>query len=69
MTEKHLIVSQIESGWQFTIGGTVTAPFKSREEAIESAIAEARERADPDITVIVQDKDMVQETVWRADNG
>lgn len=69
MTEKHLIVSQLESGWQFSIAGSITAPFKSREAAIEAAIAEARKRDDPEIAVVVQDQDMIEEIIWRTENG
>lgn len=69
MTEKHLIVSQIESAWQFSIAGSITAPFKSREAAIEAAIDEARKRDDPEIAVVVQDQDMIEEIIWRTENG
>ncbi|KKB09335.1 DUF2188 domain-containing protein [Devosia chinhatensis] len=66
MSERHLIVYRRDNAWQFTFRGTVTAPFVTREDAIEAAIAEARQLSDPDMEVIVQDADMVQETVWRG---
>ncbi len=69
MAERHVIVYLRDGAWQFTFRGTVTAPFSSREEAIEAAIGEARALADPDIEVIVQDVDLTQETVWRAGPG
>ena len=67
MTERHLIVCQRDSAWQYTYRGTITAPFSSRDEAIEAAIAEAREINDAELEVVVQDQDMTQETVWRPE--
>lgn len=66
MIDRHLIVYRRDSAWQFTCRGTITGPFKTREEAVEAAIIEARALNDPDIEVIVQDSDLTQETVWRA---
>lgn len=69
MAERHLIVYLRDNVWQFSVQGTVTAPFRSREDAVEAAIVEARQLGDPDIEVIVQDSDLTQETVWRAGQG
>jgi hypothetical protein len=49
------------SAWQYTFCGSITAPFGSREEAIEAA----RESQGPQAEVIVQNPDMQEETVWR----
>lgn len=67
MSERHFIVYLRDSAWQYSYRGSVTAPFRSREEAIESAIAEAREENDPEIEVVVQEADMRSETVWRPE--
>ena len=67
MSERHFIVYLRDSSWQYSYRGSVTAPFKTREEAIEAAISEAREQNDPEIEVVVQDADMRSETVWRPD--
>ena len=66
MSERHLIVTQRDSAWQYMYRGTVTGPFKSREQAIEGAISEARGTKDTDIEVVVQDLDLNQVTVWRS---
>lgn len=65
MTERHFIVYERNNNWQYTYRGTIAASFKSRDEAVAAAIQEARETGDPNVTVIVQDHDMQQETVWR----
>jgi hypothetical protein len=65
MSERHYLVYKRDASWQFSFRGTITAPFTSREAAIEAAIGEARATGDEDIEVIVQDPDMKQETVWR----
>ncbi|UYO00010.1 MAG: DUF2188 domain-containing protein [Devosia sp.] len=69
MTDRHLIVCQRDNAWLFTLKGTITAPFQTREAAVKAAIAEARAQDDPQIEVIVQDQDMTQETVWRRQDG
>ncbi|QQR40427.1 DUF2188 domain-containing protein [Devosia rhizoryzae] len=69
MSERHFIVYLRDSSWQYSYRGSVTAPFKTREEAIESAIADAREQNDPEIEVVVQDADMRTETVWRPEGS
>lgn len=65
MSERHYLVYLRDAAWQFSYRGSITAPFKSREEAIEAAIEEAQQSEDPDIEVLVQDADMRMETVWR----
>jgi hypothetical protein len=65
MTERHFIVYERDNTWQYTYRGSIAAPFKSRQDAIDAAIAEARQANDTTIEVIVQDHDMQQETVWR----
>ena len=65
MSERHFIVYLRDAAWQYSYRGSVTAPFKTREDAIEAAIIEAQEEGDPEIEVIVQDSDMRSETVWR----
>ncbi|MBD8064544.1 DUF2188 domain-containing protein [Devosia sp. PTR5] len=66
MSERHFIVHQSDAGWQYTFMGTITGPFKSRQDAIDAAIEAARGE-DSDCEVVVQDSDMRRETVWRAD--
>ena len=61
----HFIVSQRADVWLYSHRGDDAGPFKTREEAIEAAIQEATQAGDPATEVIVQDKDMQQETVWR----
>ena len=65
MNERHIIVYERDHSWQYTYRGSIAAPFKSREDAIDAAIEEARRTRDATIEVIVQDHDMQQETVWR----
>lgn len=67
MTSRHFLVYLRDSSWQFSYRGSITAPFKTREEAIEAAIGAAREASDPDVEVVVQEADMRTETVWRHD--
>jgi hypothetical protein len=67
MSERHFIVYLRDASWQYSYRGSITAPFKSREEAIEAAIGEAQDLDDPAIEVLVQDADMKTETVWRPD--
>lgn len=66
MSESHFIVYLRDGCWQHTNRGNVSAPFKTREAAIESAIAEARNANDPSAEVIVQDPETTAETVWRS---
>lgn len=66
MSESHFIVYLRDGSWQHTNRGSVSAPFKTREAAIESAIEEARGSNDPDAEVIVQDPETTAETVWRS---
>jgi hypothetical protein len=65
MSERHVIVYERDNTWQYTYRGTIAAPFKSRQDAIDAAIEAARDTGDPGIEVMVQDHDMQQETVWR----
>ncbi|SFV35397.1 hypothetical protein SAMN05216456_2139 [Devosia crocina] len=66
MSESHYIVALREGSWQHSNRGTTSAPFKSRESAIEAAIEEARTSGDPDAAVIVQDPETSAEIVWRS---
>lgn len=68
MSESHFIVYLRDGCWQHTNRGSVSAPFKTREAAIESAIEEARVSNDPNAEVIVQEPETTTETVWRS-NG
>lgn len=65
MTQNHFIVCERDGAWQHTNRGSISAPFKTREAAIESAIDEARNSGEPDAEVIVQDPEMQTSTVWR----
>lgn len=67
MSQTHFLVYLRDASWQFSYRGSITAPFKTREEAIEAAIEAAREAEDPDVEVLVQDADMRTESVWRPD--
>jgi hypothetical protein len=69
MSNSHFLVYLRDASWQFTYRGSITAPFKSREEAIEAAIEAAQESDDPDVEVVVQDADMRTETIWRPQRG
>jgi len=64
-TERHFIVFERDNAWQYSHRGVGAGPFKSRETAISAAIQEAEALHDPEVEVIVQDKDLQQETVWR----
>jgi len=66
MSDSHFIVSVRDGSWQHSNRGSTSAPFKTREAAIEAAIEEAREAADPEAEVIVQDPETSAETVWRS---
>lgn len=65
MTQNHYIVCERDGAWQHTNRGSISAPFKTREAAIESAIDEARTSGAPDAEVIVQDPETQTRTVWR----
>lgn len=64
MSTNHFVVSQRESSWEFSYRGDVTGPFRTREDAIDQAIASASETGSNDVEVIVQDADHKSETVW-----
>ena len=66
MSESHFIVSLHNGSWQHSNRGSTSAPFKTREAAIEAAIEEARDSGDPEAEVIVQDPETSTETVWRS---
>lgn len=66
MSENHFIVYRRDGCWQHTNRGSVSAPFKTREAAIESAIEDARNANDPSVEVIVQEPETTAETVWRS---
>jgi hypothetical protein len=67
MSAHHFIVSQRESSWEFSHHGDVTGPFRSREHAIEEAIAAAAATGSTDVEVMVRDADHKTETVWKPD--
>lgn len=67
MSERHFLVYLRDSSWQYSYKGSITAPFKTREEAIKAAIDAARESEDTDVEVLVQESDMRTEMVWRHD--
>jgi hypothetical protein len=69
MGNSHFIVSQRNDAWQHTNRGSVSAPFKTMEEAVQSAIEEARNSGDVDAEVIVQQPDTQTRTVWRTVDG
>ena len=66
MSESHFIVYLRDGCWQQTNRGSVSAPFKTREAAIESAIDDARNSSDQNAEVIVQEPETTAETVWRS---
>ena len=66
MSESHFIVSLHNGSWQYSNRGSTSAPFKTRDTAIEAAIEDARASGDPDAEVIVQDPETLAETVWRS---
>jgi hypothetical protein len=63
-SESHFIVSQRDHAWVYSHRGDPAGPFRSRQDAIDAAIAEATLLGDPGAHVIVQDHDMQQEMVW-----
>ena len=65
MAAKHFLVSERDHAWGYSSGGDPAGPFKTRQEAIDAAIAEATLDGDPSAKVIVQDHDLQQETVWQ----
>ncbi|SMQ62121.1 hypothetical protein SAMN06295905_0621 [Devosia lucknowensis] len=66
MSESHFLVYLRNGSWQHSNRGTTSAPFSSRETAIEAAIEEARQSGDASAEVIVQDSETSTETVWRS---
>ena len=52
-SSNHFVVSHRDTAWQFSFHGDVTAPFTSREAAIEEAIKAARATGLKDIEVLV----------------
>ena len=66
MQNHHFVVSQRDSAWQFSFKGDITAPFHTRDAAVEAAIAAAEESGDPHVEVLLQDADLKTERVWRA---
>jgi hypothetical protein len=65
LADNHFIVSQRDHVWVYSNGGDEAGPFKTREEAVEAAVGEATQLGNPTSEVIVLDRDMQQETVWR----
>lgn len=65
MSESHYIVSLRAGSWQHSNRGTTSAPFKTRDAAIEAAIEEARASGDSSAVVIVQEPETSTQTVWR----
>jgi hypothetical protein len=63
-SSNHFVVSHRDTAWQFSFHGDVTAPFTSRQAAIEEAIKAARATGLKDIEVLVQSPDFTTETVW-----
>ena len=66
MENSHFVVSRRDSAWQFSFKGDITAPFHTRDAAVEAAIAAAEESRDPHVEVLLQDADLKTERVWRA---
>ncbi|HEV7344400.1 MAG TPA: DUF2188 domain-containing protein [Devosia sp.] len=66
MTNNHFVISQRESGWQFSYRGDVTAPFATKQQAVAAAIDAAGKLEDADVEVVVHDADFRAETVWRS---
>jgi hypothetical protein len=66
MINNHFLISQRESVWQFSFRGDVTAPFTSKEDAIDAAIEAATQVGSADLEVVVHDADLRAETVWRS---
>lgn len=65
MSSSHFIVTQRGPAWQFSYKGDITAPFATKEAAVDAAIAAAQAEGGSDVEVLVQDTDMRTETVWR----
>lgn len=63
-TPNHFIISYRDHSWLYSNRGDEAGPFRTREEAVEAAIAEAVQTGNPATKVIVQDHDLQQETVW-----
>ena len=66
MSRHHFIVRERDNAWQYSYQGHGAGPIQSRDEAIAAAIEEARETGEAKGEVIVQDKDLQEETVWRV---
>ncbi len=69
MIDNHFVVSARDNVWLYSHKGDGAGPFKTRDKAIEAAIAEAIETGDIAAEVLVLDHDMQQETVWRHPDG
>lgn len=73
MTAHHFIVARSDSHWKVSFHGTEQSPFETKEDAIEAAVASAREQSAQglDVEVLVQDIDSKFHTAWKsgADDG
>jgi hypothetical protein len=69
MSSQHFVVAAQDRSWHYSFKGEITGPFASRQEAVDAAIAQARELAGIEIEVVVRDADMRSETVWRGTGG
>jgi hypothetical protein len=69
MSSQHFVVAAQDRSWHYSFKGAVTGPFASRQEAVDAAIAQAREVTGEAVEVVVRDADMRSETVWRGATG
>lgn len=74
MTAHHFIVARSDSHWKVSFHGTEQSPFETKEDAIEAAVASAREQSAQglEVEVLVQDIDSKFHTAWKSgadDNG
>jgi len=60
----NFIVYFRDASWQYTHAGHIAANFESRDKAVAAAIEEARSSGDKHASVIVQDRDLQEKTVW-----
>ncbi|SEQ12170.1 hypothetical protein SAMN05428969_2071 [Devosia sp. YR412] len=64
MSSHHFVVAAKDTAWHYSFKGAMTGPFASRQEAVQAAIEQAGEEAEPGVEVVVLNTDLKPETVW-----
>ncbi|HEY4202440.1 MAG TPA: hypothetical protein VGM83_17960 [Devosiaceae bacterium] len=72
MTAHHYVVSQNKGCWHVSFHGINQGPFSTKQDAVDTAIAEARQSARPnvEVEVLVQDIESNFRSAWKSgDDG